>query len=316
VNQFLSNDYKIENVAKKGKAGDFMLKWRSYKTNKVYKIIIDVKNYKSTVPGREVDKFYRDTNINNVDGGFLLSLNAKIVGISKIIEFKEFLSDKGQIPMMFVNSNTPELIAEVIKLLFHMVEIRDLSKSCSNIQSDELALRINDLNDNIQMMTQCRETLHVSKTTIEKSLNNIMMQLMSCEYSLIGKINQINAQITDRAQLNHIVDVLPGEEKNEENAVSHALNMFSNTITDADIVMLNQIYATQTWTHTSINIPKRTWQLTKGDNMVHMRFMKTNTVMIFPIILDGMIETIASMRKDKKIRPDTITQLLELCQML
>ena len=102
VNQYLSNDYQIENVAKQGKAGDFMLKWRSYKTNKLYKIIIDVKNYKNTVPGKEVEKLYRDTNINHVNGGFLLSLHSKIVGISKMIEFKEYLSDSGKIPMMFV----------------------------------------------------------------------------------------------------------------------------------------------------------------------------------------------------------------------
>lgn len=326
IDQFLSNDYKIENVAKKGKAGDFMLKWRSYKTNKTYKIIIDVKNYKNTVPGKEVEKFYRDTNINHVDGGLLLSLHAKIVGISKIIEFKEFVSDQGKIPMLFINSDTPELIAEVIKMLFHIIEIRDVNESSID-RMDELALRTNELNDNIQMIAQCRETLQVSKADIERSLNQIMIQLMSCEYGLINKIKQINSVIMSDSHNSHTIELKEPNEYSELSVVQTISNMFSNTVSESDEAILHQIHALHNWSNMSINIPKRMWQLTHGENSIYIRFMKTGMVAIFPVITNAMMETIAELTSAKKIKTSsdgnvikfedaTVTNILKLCREL
>lgn len=334
VNQFLSNDYKLENVAKQGKAGDFMLKWRSYKTNKTYKIIIDVKNYKNTVPCKEVEKFYRDANINHVDGGFLISLHSKIVGVSKMIEFKEFMSDRGKLPMLFVSSSTPELIAEVIKMLFHMIEIRDTCSNSNVSKLTELALRTNELDESIQIIAQCRETLQVAKHTIEKNLNQIMIQLISCEYGLVNKIKQINATIMNDDHLEHIVEVeseIENQTINDDEphkVVKIIIDMFSNTITETDEAILYQLYQTQeTWDHSSINIPKRMWQLIHNENQVNIRFMKTGMVAIFPVILDNMLEVISDMRKAKKIRnssdgiiikfdTDNIAQIMELCQFM
>ena len=106
VSQFMSSDYELINVAKQGKSGDFLIKWQSQKTNRIYKILVDVKNYsKSTVPTIEVEKFYRDINLNNVDGGFLLSLNSRIIGISKIIELKDCTTDNTERQLLFAAKN-------------------------------------------------------------------------------------------------------------------------------------------------------------------------------------------------------------------
>ena len=171
IDQFLSNDYKLENVAKQGKAGDFKLSWQSHKTNRVYKIMIDVKKYSSTVPSKEVDKFYRDINVNKVDGGLLLSLTSKICGISKVIDFKEYQNDTGAVvPTLFAMSNTPLVIVEVIKLLFHSIEIKDLCNN--NVGSlDDLYTHINQLNENIQMLIECRDVLYTAKSNIERNLS-------------------------------------------------------------------------------------------------------------------------------------------------
>ena len=168
VSQFMSSDYELINVAKQGKSGDFLIKWQSHKTNRIYKILVDVKNYsKSTVPTIEVEKFYRDINLNNVDGGFLLSLNSRIIGISKIIELKDCTTDKAIIPVIFMKSNTPLVIVEVIKLMFHIIEIKDLNNN--NIcRSGELIYHINQLNDSIQMISDCRDILQISKIDLEK----------------------------------------------------------------------------------------------------------------------------------------------------
>ena len=201
VSKFMSSDYELINVAKQGKAGDFMIKWRSFKTNKLYKIIIDIKNYnKSSVPTLEVEKFYRDVHLNNVNGGLLLSYNSHIIGTSKIIELKELLTDKGIVPLLFVQSNTPLVIVEIIKLLFHIIEIKDINNN-SVCKNNELIYHINQLNDSIQNITDCRDILQNSKNDIEKSLNTIMLKLMSCEYNLVSKINQINSTLINVNEL-------------------------------------------------------------------------------------------------------------------
>ena len=186
----MPSDYELSNVAKKGKAGDFIVKWTSPKTNKLYKVLIDVKNYKNTVPSLEVDKFHRDVNLNNVNGGLLLSLNSRIVGTNKIIEFKNLMTDNGLVSLILLNNNTPSVIAEIIKLLFHVIEIKDYYKS-DLCKSNELVYSINQLSDSIQTITACRDILQTSKSDIEKSLNTIMVKLIACEQELISKIKQI-----------------------------------------------------------------------------------------------------------------------------
>ena len=48
VSQYMNNSYTLTNNAKKAHSGDFVLSWQSPKTNSIYKILIDVKNYKSS----------------------------------------------------------------------------------------------------------------------------------------------------------------------------------------------------------------------------------------------------------------------------
>jgi hypothetical protein len=191
LSEFMPSDYTCENVAKAGKMGDFILTHKSHKTNKNYKLLVDIKNYRSTVPSKEIDKFHRDLNINQVHGGFMLSLHSKIVGQSKTIVFETYSADRGAVPMLLAQTNTPLAIVELIKLMFHIIEIKDISYN--NItRKDELVSNINQLNDHIGLITSCRDILSTTRGVMEKSLDEIMMKLMTCEYTFIAKINQIN----------------------------------------------------------------------------------------------------------------------------
>jgi len=309
VSQFMSSDYELINVAKQGKSGDFLIKWQSQKTNRIYKILVDVKNYsKSTVPTIEVEKFYRDINLNNVDGGFLLSLNSRIIGISKIIELKDCTTDKAIIPVIFMKSNTPLVIVEVIKLMFHIIEIKDLNNN--NIcRSGELIYHINQLNDSIQMISDCRDILQISKIDLEKNLNVIMIKLMSCEYSLVSKINLINSALVKLQTLEHSISDNDIKELDDyQNNMAESLDMvktirdaFGSLISDEIESLLYKIYNLG-WSNTSINIPNKTWILNLNTNQVIIKFMKSGISAIFPVIMDTMRETISTLTAAKKIK--------------
>lgn len=319
ISQHMSKDYELINTAKKGKCGDFIIKWRSQKTNRIYKILIDVKNYSKTVPSGEVEKFYRDIKLNNVDGGFLISLKSRIIGTSKIIELKDFLTDNSTVPVLFTQSNTPLIIVEVIKLLFHIIEIKNLNNN-SVCKSDELVYHINQLNENIQMITDCRDVLQTSKTEIEKNLNAIMIKLMSCEYSLVSKISQINKTLVTVNTLEHtvssdelkeLVEQQTHETTNTLDIVKLVRESFKYLISEESEILLYTIYELG-WDDTCITIPKKTFSLIKRGMKVVIKFLKSGMTITFPSTTEGMHKTIQKLNQLKKIRNSTTGNVIKI----
>lgn len=305
------SEYEIINVAKQGKAGDFMIKWQSYKTNKIYKILVDVKNYSKAVPTIEIDKFYRDINLNDIDGGLLLSFNSKITGINKIIEIKDIITDNKVLPVMFAQSNTPLLIMEVLKLLLHHIEIKDISKG-SLCKSAELIYRINSLGDSIQTFKDCNNMLQLSKNEIEKSLNNIMLKIMACEFELINKISNINSVLVG----------IDNEQKN--NIVKTVMATFGSYILDDTGTYLNSIYECVKWVDNLIIEPRKIWRLLKDDKYIDIKFQKSGLIAIFNKTNDEMssitdktlLKKLSANSIGVKVNSSTISHVNELCKNL
>ena len=327
LSEFMPSDYICENVAKSGKMGDFILTHKSHKTNKKYKLLVDIKNYRSTVPSKELDKFYRDLNINQVQGGFMLSLHSKIVGQSKTIAFETYNADRGAVPMLLAQTNTPLAIVELIKLMFHIIEIKDISYN--NItRKDELVSNINQLNDHIGLITSCRDILSTTRGVMEKSLDEIMMKLMTCEYTFIAKINQINNGLmeTDLHEQKNTVSINPNmiepqwistartEEVMEAelktnfagetieltidevktikvapkpNPVNEIAIKFGGSFNLGDDHLLRSIYDTHTWNSTNVIASKKEWHLTNDANSVIIKFAKKSAKVIFPALTDA-----------------------------
>jgi hypothetical protein len=324
LSEFMPSDYTCENVAKSGKMGDFILTHKSHKTNKKYKLLVDIKNYRSTVPSKELDKFYRDLNINHVHGGFMISLHSKIVGQSKTIVFETYNADRGAIPTLLAQTNTPLAIVELIKLMFHIIEIKDISYN--NItRKGELISNINQLNDHIGLITSCRDILTTTRGVMEKSLDEIMMKLMTCEYTFIAKINQINNGLmetdlheqinTDSIVNTNIIDqqctstsrtkeVLKTELKNnfaddpidkiktlkvtpKPNPVNEIAIKFGGSFNLGDEHFLRSIYDTHTWNSINIIACKKEWHLSDDANYVIIKFAKKSIKVIFPNLNDA-----------------------------
>jgi hypothetical protein len=334
ISEFMPSDYKLEDTAKQGYKGDFILKWQSYKTNQVYKIIVDVKNYKTTIPQKELDKFYRDLKLNsNIHGGILLSLNARIVGVSKIIDFRELNTDKGILPITFIKSSMPEIICETIKLLFHTIENKDLNSN-EIVHKDELISTINELSDQIQLITDCRNNLQNSKLELERNLNDIMFNLMQCEYNLASKIKQINKSLTNEIHTGCIstTEERPAEETTDEKKET-SLDIITRTFKDSIELtyesLLNTIFnidwdITANWDDDVIDIPKKKWILYKGALVATIKFNKKSMVIIFPH--NELLMKRLKLDKPKKytlnsggyqitINPSNINLIVELCKL-
>lgn len=328
IDQCLSNEYKMENMSKTSRSGDFYLSWNSSKTNKIYKILIDVKKYATTVPSKEVIKFYRDLNVNNIGGGLFLSLTSKICGISKTIELKNHQKDNGQIvSCIFAHASEPLLIAEIIKLLFHVMEIKDLNIN----EVDDMNVlygQINKLNENIEMITECRDVLQTSKINIEKELNNIMYKLMNCEYNLISRVSAINNSLVNKHELEHTIsnEELYSDIDDSLNMVNMVISTFKSIISDEIIPYLYSIYNIG-WDNSVINLPKKMWILSNKNISLTIKILKSATSVILYEITEPIQKIIVAMAKNKKyvrttsagvvikIDAETIGDILKICEL-
>ena len=219
--------------------------------------------------------------------------------------------------MLFTQSSTPLVIVEVIKLLFHIIEIKDLNKN-SVCKSDELIHHINSLNDNIQTITDCRDVLQLSKTEIEKSLNAIMIKLMSCEYSLVSKINQINTTLVSVNALEHTVSAdelkeLDDHQQGETviDVIKIVRDAFISLITEESETLLYTLYDLG-WDDTCITIPKKVFSLIKGETTVVVKFLKSGMNITFPNLTEGMHETIQELTRLKKIRNSSTGSVIKI----
>jgi hypothetical protein len=305
IQQHMSIDYKLINTAKTGKCGDFVISYTSPKTNKKYSVLIDVKNYKTTVPTKEIEKFHRDIKLNsNINGGILLSLNSKIVGITKIIDFQELSSNNGIIPILFIKSNKPDVICELIMLIFHMIEIKDINRN-EMLKKEELIYTINELNDDVQLITKCRDNLQLSKTLIEKSLNDILFNLMQCEYNLASKIKQINKSLMYDIQIILPEEPLKDVDNIKNDDLVELFNIFKNSIELGYESLIYSIY-NLSWDSYVIDSPKKQWFLYKQDSLSYMyiKFAKKCMSVVFPTQSNEFIDIIKNNTEKGKSKSD------------
>lgn len=313
VRQNLSGDFEINNMSKTSKSGDFIIVWTSYKTNKKYTMLVDVKNYNSTVPSREVLKFHRDVGIKDVDCGMLLSLSSKIVSFSHTIESKYIIVGNKKVPLVFMQSNIPSAITEMIKTTFHIIETSELHNN--KIQyMDEFISSVAELHENINIVSRCRDAMAVSKHEIEKSLNGVMMQLMTCEYELIANIKKIQAAmvnynaIEDIEDKSSIEDTLStqSELSETEKLVKHVISAFN--ISKTTEILVSQIFKSicdfgkLEELEYKINLSKKIVCITNIKIPVTIKFMKTVNYIIINSATKIMMSTICELTKEKNCR--------------
>ena len=94
-------DFKIENKAKQSHKGDFHLFFKDFN------ILVDVKNYTSSISKKEITKIESDLNTNNnMNFAWLVSLNSNICEYNKFpITSKSITTDDGDVKFILMINN-------------------------------------------------------------------------------------------------------------------------------------------------------------------------------------------------------------------
>lgn len=314
IDKYLPVDYKIKNMAKIGKSGDFIISWQSEITCKIYNILIEVKNYSNSVPTKEIEKFYRDIKINNVDSGILLSFNSKITGFAKKIDFSNTINGNKKIPIIFINTKTPELISEIIKLHFSILEIKDRNYYSIDYHNN-IITHIDSFCKSVDTISKCRDDLQVTKNMIDKNISDIIFKLMGCEYELSDKIRQIQCNIRSNKENSKYNEV-----NKNATITNNIIQQLGFSISHEYDKILYQIFRLK-WDNYELDSEKKKVKLFAKEEII-VKFNKRSASIIIPYV-EQMKECVESnkitIRKNNinlQINKDNIKLIIDLINYL
>lgn len=325
----LSSQFKLINTAKKAKSGDFSIQWTSPETGQIYTYLIDVKNYRSTIPYKEVEKFYRDIELySSLNGAILISLHSKIVGHNSVFQYEEKIINTNSIPIAYVCSNEPNVIIEIIKFMCSLSEIK---QNCGiNLTRSEKVMRcIKDLEMSIDMFSQSRGNLQEVKMILEKQFNKIFMNLLSVEHIFKTKIQGITKALMEvaspRSESSNrknnisqrpIEDIMPNGKATDETEteikldypedIVISLNNGCEKYTSSESLdsMIRHIWSNGDWDTGEIDTEKNEWTVrrSRDNTSILFKFTKKHTNIVIPNIKDNFLSIIEKKKIGKITR--------------
>ena len=262
IAKLLPYEYSLINSSKIGHAADFIITFVSNLNLRIFKLMIDIKNYSKTVPTKEIEKMYADlNNHSDIHAGLMISYHSKFTGINKSIDIQYYNSNHGIIPMVFISINNPEIICEIIKLIFNILEQKELVFT-NSLNKKELILSINDIGEQVNTITQCKNDIIETKTLIDKNLQNIIINISQYETSMLIKIKQLNRILTNEEHktkpLNDVIEIFK-------------LNEMPYKYQEM-LIDINQIE----WESTSIDKQKKLWCLKRNNKQIIFKFNRKN----------------------------------------
>jgi hypothetical protein len=193
IQQILQEQYIILNTAKSGKCGDFVI------TVNGTRILVEVKKYSKTVPSLEIEKFYRDIDSNSsIKGGIMISLTSKIVGINRVMEYTHQYVNGDNIPIIFLSLKdiTDQLVAKtcVCSAVDILLTESNSRNKCIDI-GENISHAVNDIDRNLDFLSQCRLMIHETQSMFNKQLGKLMQQVLSAEINIKNSIKVLRSNV-------------------------------------------------------------------------------------------------------------------------
>lgn len=226
VQEILQERYRLLNTAKSGKCGDFVI------TVNGIRILVEVKKYSKTVPGVEIDKFYRDIDSNaSIGGALMISLTSRIVGITKSIEYTHQYVNGNKVPVVFLSLKSipgqvaKECVCSAVDMLLCEV---DSKNKCINID-DNIVNAVNSIDQNLDYLSQCRLMIHETQSMFNKQLGKLMQQVLSAEINIKNSVDILKTK----------VDIVHTDDKDNSEAIKDIITLFD--LSPSDYNMLSSV---------------------------------------------------------------------------
>lgn len=208
--EHLPENYKLNDTTKHGKKGDFVIKYT--RDGEVKSCMVDVKNYATTIPKKEVEKFQEDLLFGNYDAGLILSYNSKFVGISDHIYVEQMATGQGNIPVMYVTSDDQDVILQSIQVLFMFTTAQQKKE----LEISRVESLIEIVNHSLVSSADTRRLLNDLSGTIGKSIQECQRNLMMQEVQIKRALKEMSACVS-KVMLQKILPHVPKIESRSDN---------------------------------------------------------------------------------------------------
>jgi hypothetical protein len=173
----------VVNTTRAAKNGDLCL----YHSGE--KIMIEVKNYKNTVPSTEIEKFGRDLDVSGASGGVFISLAAPIAGQPKL-STRYFTTTRGVAPGVLIVAADPEMIIGAVSICARMIAVLSAARE---ISADSESL-MGTTTRAVTALAAARCEIATAATEVTKRLINSTAAVSRCETELAAARAEIRAR--------------------------------------------------------------------------------------------------------------------------
>ena len=183
-------DIRFEKKSGQAHSGDA---WLHLPDDKI--IMLESKNYTTTVNKDEITKLHSDMITHNIRWGILVSFNSMIQGM-KELDFQTFVHNKETYSIIMISN----LSVDIHKLDLGLQIIRKLMCMFDNMHNfpwiiKDITQGLNELNQIVQKNYILRDSYYVLERDIQKLLSNYHTILRDYQYDLELKINEITQGI-------------------------------------------------------------------------------------------------------------------------
>jgi hypothetical protein len=185
IRELICDKYDVTDTSKLGKAGDFIIVIDGFR------ILVEVKRYTRTVPGSELEKFYRDIEFNNIHGGLMISMTSKIVGVSRSMEYTHKYVVGTEIPIVYLTlkdmtqSATRSCIYAAIDIM-----VADMKNSNSVVDMKHNISRIvGNIETNVNHLSNCRLIVQETQEMFSKQMTKLVQHMLSVEINIKNSAN-------------------------------------------------------------------------------------------------------------------------------
>lgn len=187
--QALPDNYQVVNTAKQGKAGDFIIYYTEGRVKK--SCLVDIKKYTTTVPKKELDKFYDDLTFGCYDAGLIISYTSKFAGIHDNVFLEQKDLSYGNIPIMYLANIPDDFIVHAIKIIM----MKTIVAADKEISSTKLESMLSYINSALSQSSMTRRTLSDLNHSVSSTIQKCQEQLVSLEIQVKRTINEISGLI-------------------------------------------------------------------------------------------------------------------------
>jgi hypothetical protein len=203
VRGILGTVYNVEDVSKKGHCGDVLVRRKGESQwDKVYTpmggMLVEVKNYTSTVPGHEVEKFLQDVRNNSPEvGGMMISLRSDITGVGAFDFQISAVStiEGGSIPVLYIVSADRETILLGAQVLWAYYDMTLVAQHGASNLLDKMYRRIMKMSKCVNLLSTTRRHVEDTRNTMNRQLQRIYDNITQSELLIKTHVRKIQCVV-------------------------------------------------------------------------------------------------------------------------